>query len=301
MMTTKVFQRVLAIFLVVAAIFLANGVAQAGYIEDMTPYWQDEVKKYTLAIQKNPNDYEAYIKRAQHYGYLEQYNKAIADFNKAIQLNPNNYEAYKELAELYSDDLKQYEKSIPYYSKAIQFYPYDDYRLYKDRALVYGAIGQYEKAISDYSKCIKYDPDDDLYILRGNMYLGLAKYNDAFKDFNNAVAYLERSKKEYFDFLERRGEPKKFPASSEGNLAEAYLGRASCYFILGDRKKAVQDYTKSIQSYSSIQNDMFSQVFEYKEKLAQAYYGRGMAYQTLGETAKAQADLAKAKQLASNG
>ena len=194
MMTTKVFQRVSAIFLVVAAIFLANCVAYA-YMDD---YYKSEVTKYTLAIQNNPNDYDAYIQR-------------------------------------------------------------------------------------------------------GLTYMTLAKYNKAFKDFNSAVAYSERAKKKYFDFLERRGEPKRFPALSESRLAEAYLGRGACYFILGDRKKAVQDYTKSIQSYNSIQNDMFAQVFEYKEKLAQAYYGRGMAYQALGENAKAQADLAKAKQLASNG
>ncbi len=232
----------------------------------MTPYWQDEVKKYTLAIQKNPNDYEAYIKRAQHYEFLEQYNKAVADFNKAIQIDPKNYEAYEELAELYCENkgFQKFDLAIQYYSKAIQVIDQNDdhlYNLYRDRALVYSANGQYEKSIADYSKCINHDPDDDAYIQRGLAYMTLAKYNDAFKDFNNAVAYLERSKKDYFDFLERRGEPKKFPASREGNLAEAYLGRGYCYFILGDRKKAVQYYTKSIQSYSSIQNDMFAGVF----------------------------------------
>ena len=302
MMTTKVFQRVSAIFLVVAAIFLANCVAYA-YMDD---YYKSEVTKYTLAIQNNPNDYDAYIQRTRAYEMIEQYEKASQDLKKAIQIDPKNYKAYEELAELYCENkgFQKFDLAIQYYSKAIQVIDKNDdhlYSLYRDRALVYSANGQYEKSIADYSKCIKHDPDDDAYIQRGLTYMTLAKYNKAFKDFNSAVAYSERAKKKYFDFLERRGEPKRFPALSESRLAEAYLGRGACYFILGDRKKAVQDYTKSIQSYNSIQNDMFAQVFEYKEKLAQAYYGRGMAYQALGENAKAQADLAKAKQLASNG
>ena len=49
MMTTKVFQRVLAIFLVVVGLFVSGGVVSAGYY--------DEVKEYTTQINQNPNDY----------------------------------------------------------------------------------------------------------------------------------------------------------------------------------------------------------------------------------------------------
>ena len=62
MMTTKVFQRVLAIFLVVAAIFLANGVAQADAYDD--------IQRYTAQINQNPNDYKAYNNRGNAYENL---------------------------------------------------------------------------------------------------------------------------------------------------------------------------------------------------------------------------------------
>ena len=61
-MMTKVFQIVLATFLVVAAIFLANSVAQSDPNED--------IQKYTAKIAQNMNDAEAYNERGFIYAEL---------------------------------------------------------------------------------------------------------------------------------------------------------------------------------------------------------------------------------------
>lgn len=110
MMTTKVFQRVLATLLVVAAIFLANGVAQAN------------------------NDAEIYFNRGYNYHSSGQYELAIQNYNKAIQLNPNNSVYYKRRAYSYFE-LKKYEQAIKDFDKAIKISTWPDY--YNNRGEAY--------------------------------------------------------------------------------------------------------------------------------------------------------------------
>ena len=82
MMTIKVFQRVLAIFLVVADIFLANGVSQADNYED--------IQKYTAQINQNHFDAEAYYNRGSAYKRLGNIMATNADFARAIELGYKN-------------------------------------------------------------------------------------------------------------------------------------------------------------------------------------------------------------------
>ena len=50
----------------------------------------------------NPNNVLAYVNRGNAYYNLNQYNKALADFNKALQLNPNlSAEIYYKRGKVY--------------------------------------------------------------------------------------------------------------------------------------------------------------------------------------------------------
>ena len=84
----------------------------------------DEIEKFTKAIQLNPDDALAYYNRGVTYDELEQYDKAIDDYTKAIELNPDYAAAYF------------------------------------NRGLAYGKSEQYSKAMDDYTKAIELNPDD---------------------------------------------------------------------------------------------------------------------------------------------
>ncbi|MBT9438251.1 MAG: tetratricopeptide repeat protein, partial [Desulfobacterales bacterium] len=66
--------------------------------------------------------YEAYYNRGVAYAFLNQYERAIEDYNKAIALDPNNAEAYNNRGVAYAF-LNQYERAIADYNKAIALDP----------------------------------------------------------------------------------------------------------------------------------------------------------------------------------
>jgi tetratricopeptide (TPR) repeat protein len=81
---------------------------------------------------------------------LNQYGRAIKDYDKAIKLNPDDAEAYNNRGAAYAD-LNQYEQAIEDYDKAIKLNP-DDAEAYGNRGIAYSKIGRYEESARDLKK-----------------------------------------------------------------------------------------------------------------------------------------------------
>ena len=99
----NIFRSMIAVLLVTAGLFVANGIAQADA--------QQDIQKYTAQIAQNPNDDYAYNNRGMAFLYLGQYEYAIQDFNKAISLNPYDELYYNNRGDTYNY-LKQYNLAI---------------------------------------------------------------------------------------------------------------------------------------------------------------------------------------------
>ena len=52
--------------------------------------YERAIQDYNKAIQLNPNYFEAYNNRGWAYYCLKKYQQALKDFDKALELNPNN-------------------------------------------------------------------------------------------------------------------------------------------------------------------------------------------------------------------
>src|SRR5262245_60670466 len=61
----------------------------AGLVNQYTRASQD----FAQAIERNPNDAEAFFKRGVAYGRKGQYDNALDDFDQVIRLKPNLAEA----------------------------------------------------------------------------------------------------------------------------------------------------------------------------------------------------------------
>ena len=73
------------------------------------------------AIEKNPQDAEAYRNRGRAHAMLKEFEDGVADLDKAIQLDPNDYKTYQIIASVHLAE-EEYQLAIDAISKAIEYY-----------------------------------------------------------------------------------------------------------------------------------------------------------------------------------
>lgn len=113
--------------------------------------YEDAVKDFSQAIEKDPGFVEAYYNRGHLLGRLGKPQEAIQDFTKVISLNPRN--------------------------------PY----AYTDRGVAYGSLGKTDLAIQDFTRAIALKPDlAAAYYNRAVGYLREKKCAEARKDLSKA-------------------------------------------------------------------------------------------------------------------
>lgn len=174
----------------------------------------------------------AYNKRGETYR-LEDYDKAIADFDKAIRIDPSLADALFNKGKLYLA-LENQKEAIIYLTQALDIDPKNndarriratcltvskeyekaaaDYTLllengindsetYLQRAKLYDNLGKQAKSLSDYNESIRLDKKNkDAYISRGMLYYMESQFEEALADLNRYLA-LEPNAKGNTDIL----------------------------------------------------------------------------------------------------
>lgn len=102
------------------------------------------------AIEQNPNDPQPYLQRGLAYNHLEEYQKALNDFNRVLELDSDNVDAYNFRGTMYFR-VGDYEQALADYDQAMKIDP--DYALlYFNRGYVRIELGEIERAIEDFQK-----------------------------------------------------------------------------------------------------------------------------------------------------
>jgi len=214
-------------------IFLSNQKVEDGNKFFEKKDYDNAINFYTQAIELNPNNEMAYIKRGHIFEFCkaEEY-LAIADYVRAIEINPKNPYNYSKLAFVFRM-LREYKKAIDNYNKAI-YLNSDNSHFYYGRGRCYQSLGSYEehrKAISDFDKAIQImqlNPNIQNYSLliapiyynRGNSNAILGNYTKAIDDYNKAIQLNFK-------------------------IPPLYEWRGECYKALGDYSRAEADFAKA--------------------------------------------------------
>ena len=86
------------------------------------PDYDQRIRDYTRAIERNPKDSEAYRRRGNAEYGKEEWDRAIADFSRAIELDPESPVAYMNRAWAHAKK-EEYGAAIKDIQKAIQLQP----------------------------------------------------------------------------------------------------------------------------------------------------------------------------------
>jgi tetratricopeptide (TPR) repeat protein len=144
------------------------------------------IADYDQAIKLKPDFAEAYYNRGTAYTHKGDYGRAIADFDQVIYLKPDDAEAYTVRGSAYA--LKgDTDRAIADYDQAIQLQP-DDAKAYYGHGLAYFHKGDFDCAIADYDQAIRLQPDDaEAYYVRGNAYAQKGEKEKAIADFKKVL------------------------------------------------------------------------------------------------------------------
>ncbi len=209
---------------------------------------------------------ESCYDQGRDYEKKEQYDEAIAEYDRVIEHNPRHSNAYFHRGLCYSKK-KEYSKAILDCSRVIELSPnYAD--AYFNRGSAYAESKKYDEAIEDYTKYTQMNPQDpEGYITRGRVLGWKGENNDAISDFDKAIEL----------------DPKQ---------ATGYLNRGIIYArrVVGEYDKAISDYKKALELNPAMRDEI-------NAKLWIAYNNRGISLATENRHSDAVADFSKAIEL----
>ena len=275
-------------------------------------------------LKSQPKNQRALLEKGNIYIELEDYEKALKEFNKAIKLYPNGPKPFHYRGFMYLHNTKEYDKAISDYSKCIEID--SAYTTgYSNRADVYLELEDYEKALADYTNSVELDKDNpERYYDRADCYIAMEKYTDALKDLDKAIELapedwlLSRAKfysnREQYD-LALKDVNDAIQIDPNSTYAYNWLGHIS--LLIKDYDKALFSFNKTIEidsanaySYNRVA-DVYLELEDYEKALAdytsaigldkenpEGYDDRADCYIAMEDYISALVDLSKAIDLA---
>jgi lipoprotein NlpI len=109
------------------------------------------------SCERSSRDAEALTTAGVTHLQMQEYDRAIRDFDRALALQPGLVVAWRNRA-LANRGKRDYERAVGDYEQAMVFAP-NDARLLTDRGATYVLLGDYQKAVRDFDRAITLRPD----------------------------------------------------------------------------------------------------------------------------------------------
>ncbi|MFN8655634.1 MAG: tetratricopeptide repeat protein [Candidatus Obscuribacterales bacterium] len=145
-------------------------------------------KSFARVIEKDPNNVPALLGRAAACLQMHDLPAASADYAKVLTLDPGNIEAMNGQAGVFVQ-LKDYADAVALTDTAIKAKP-DNARALLIQSQAYLAMGQNKQAADAATRIIEKKAPDVLaaaYAARGDAFLALKKFGEAYSDFSQAL------------------------------------------------------------------------------------------------------------------
>jgi tetratricopeptide (TPR) repeat protein len=174
--------------------YFMNGLI-AGMLNPTTA--DSSIYYFNKAIDLDPNNALYLQTRSETYNSIHNYQKAIDDINRAIKINSSDVQLYAlRGAYLYSND--DYELAIADFNKCFTYKKQDN--LFYFRGACYYFTGKYELAMKDFDEAIKLNPNiGEYYTKRGASKFKVKDRDAAFEDFKKAKDLGDQEGTKYYN------------------------------------------------------------------------------------------------------
>ncbi len=215
--------------------------------------YEEAIASFDKAVEFKPDFHEAWVNRGVALGNLGRYEEAIASYDKAVEFKPDYHEAWNNRG-VALGNLGRYEEAIASFDKAVEFKP-DFHEAWVNRGVALGNLGRYEEEIASFDKAVEFKPDNhEAWYNRGVALGNLGRYEEAIASFDKAVEF-------------------------KPDFHEAWNNRGVALGNLGRYEEAIASYDKAV---------------EFKPDKHEAWYNRGVALGNLGRYEEAIASYDKA-------
>lgn len=167
---------------------------------EQTTVWRDSIQLWSYVIKLSPDGSDIpYTNRGIAFYRLNEYEKAVEDFNTATKLNFNEFKAFYNRGNTYLK-MGNLPQAIRDFGLAIEISP-GDARAYTNRGIAHLYSGNHEQAQDDFNAAIRLAPEkaDFIYYSRALVYNSLGKDREAIDDFIRAANIGSREAQGYLD------------------------------------------------------------------------------------------------------
>ncbi|MGB3264997.1 MAG: tetratricopeptide repeat protein [Microcoleus sp.] len=153
---------------------------------DYAEEYEDAIASYDKALKIKPDLHEAWNNRGVALYNLGRLEDAIASYDKALEIKPDDHEAWYNRGYAL-DNLGRHEDAIADYDKALEIKP-DQHEAWNNRGVALGYLGRVEEAIASYDKALKIKPDKhEAWYNRGIALDNLGRLEDAIASYDKAL------------------------------------------------------------------------------------------------------------------
>ncbi len=159
---------------------LVKQFAQQGKLSEAMEYFDE-------ALEKNPNDFDAFYGKGLVNVILGQNNLAILNFDEALKINPNatNVKLAKANALYINWDN---EEALVYYDEVIESEPNNSQAL-NNKALTLEALKRYDKALEFFDRAIESDPKSTSTLNNKGFFLDkIERHDESIQAFDKSIS-----------------------------------------------------------------------------------------------------------------
>jgi len=231
---------------------LENGNSEAYFERAML---KSQEGKYREALQDMNKAIEIHADIPEYYSYranikqtlfkplpgTSSFVSMLSDINVAIALDPDKYNYYKFRFHLLKEEKQKTTVLIEELNKIINLFP-DQPDMYVERGILNLNNYLYNNAIRDFTQAIGLnDKQQDAFRFRGLCYHNINKPNKAIQDFSTTISIIEK-------MLSTEPDNTKL----ESILAETYIHRGYSYQISQRNQEACKDFLRAYNLGSKI-------------------------------------------------